>query len=75
MGTSVELGGLPVWYDECGTGDPLMLLHPGGVDSRAFGSNRDALAARFRVFLPDRRRHGRTPDPVPTLAPTRPAET
>lgn len=39
-----------------------MLLHPGGVDARAFGPNIGALAARFRVFTPERRGHGHSPD-------------
>ena len=51
-----------MWYRECGQGDPLVLLHPGMVDSRAFTPNLEALSQRFRVYLPDRRGHGRTPD-------------
>lgn len=41
MANSVELNGIHTWYDEQGTGEPLVLLHPGGVgvDSRAFGPN------------------------------------
>lgn len=62
MGTYVELGDLNTWYAEYGTGEPLVLLHPGGVDSRAFEPNLEALAARFHVYTPDRRGHGRTPD-------------
>ena len=58
----VDLGGVRTWYDERGTGEPLVLLHPGQVDSRAFGPNLDALAARFRAFTPERRGHGRSPD-------------
>ena len=50
------------WYDEHGAGDPLVLLHPGGADSRAWEANLPPLAERFRVFTPDRRGHGRTPD-------------
>jgi pimeloyl-ACP methyl ester carboxylesterase len=43
------------------------MLHPGGggVDARALEVNRVALAARFRVFTPERRGHGRTPDVDP----------
>src|SRR5258708_7576378 len=57
MGTYVDLDGVRTWYDDTGTGDPLVLLHPGGggVDSRAFGPNIDALAERFRAFTPERR--------------------
>jgi pimeloyl-ACP methyl ester carboxylesterase len=47
MANYVELNGIRTWYDEQGTGEPLVLLHPGGVgvDSRAFGPNLGALAA------------------------------
>ena len=64
MATYVDLDGVRTWYDETGAGEPLVLLHPGGggVDSRAFGPNLDALAGRFRTFTPERRAHGRTPD-------------
>jgi pimeloyl-ACP methyl ester carboxylesterase len=50
------------WYDEHGAGDPLVLLHPGGADSRTWEANLPPLAERFRVLTPDRRGHGRTPD-------------
>lgn len=64
MASYIELNGVRTWYDEHGAGDPLVLVHPGGggVDSRAFGPNLDALAARFRTLTPERRGHGRTPD-------------
>jgi pimeloyl-ACP methyl ester carboxylesterase len=58
----VEVGGLHTWYEEHGEGDPLMLLHPGGADAAAFAPNIGALASRFRVFTPERRGHGHTPD-------------
>ena len=35
----VTLGGVRSWYAEHGAGDPLVLLHPGLVDARAFGPN------------------------------------
>jgi pimeloyl-ACP methyl ester carboxylesterase len=61
---TAEIAGLSTWYDERGQGDPCVLLHPGGagVDSRALGPNVDALARTFRVYTPERRAHGRTPD-------------
>ncbi|MGH8903001.1 MAG: alpha/beta fold hydrolase [Egibacteraceae bacterium] len=62
MATYVELEGVRTWYEEHGTGDPLVLLHPGLVDSRAFAPNLDRLAERFRTFTPERRGHGHTPD-------------
>jgi pimeloyl-ACP methyl ester carboxylesterase len=53
-----------MWYDEHGQGDPLVALHPGGagVDSRALTPNLEALAEHFRVYAPEQRGHGHTPD-------------
>ena len=58
----VDLGGVRTWYGEVGEGPPLVMLHPGGVDSRALEPNVGALAEHFHVWLPERRGHGRTPD-------------
>lgn len=51
-----------MWYDERGAGDPVVLLHGGLTDSRCFTGNLDGLADTFRLYLPDRRGHGHTPD-------------
>ncbi|MFF5258561.1 alpha/beta fold hydrolase [Actinomadura viridis] len=53
---------VPMWHDERGAGDPVVLLHGGLTDGRCFTGNLDALAATFKIYLPDRRGHGRTPD-------------
>ena len=58
----VDLNGVRTWYEEQGSGEPLVLLHPGLADSRAFGPILGAFTARFHAFTPDRRGHGRTPD-------------
>jgi pimeloyl-ACP methyl ester carboxylesterase len=57
-----ELGDVQTWYDEVGDGEPLVLLHPGGADARAWSPNIGVLCEHFRVFTPERRGHGRTPD-------------
>lgn len=59
-----EIGTLPMWYDLRGSGDPLVMLHPGGpgVDSRTLIPNVTGLAPLFRVYTPEQRGHGRTPD-------------
>ena len=64
MANHVKLGDVNTWYDDKGSGDPLVLLHPGGagVDARALGANLGPLATHFRVYTPERRAHGRTPD-------------
>jgi pimeloyl-ACP methyl ester carboxylesterase len=53
-----------LWYDEQGAGEALVLLHPGGagVDSRALAPQVSAFAARFHLYTPEQRGHGRTPD-------------
>lgn len=64
MANYVTLDGVRTWYDELGSGEPLVMLHPGGagVDSRAFAPNLPALTATFHCYTPERRAHGRTPD-------------
>jgi pimeloyl-ACP methyl ester carboxylesterase len=58
----IDLGGVDTWYEERGEGDPLVLLHPGGADARAWGPSAGRFAERFRVLTPERRGQGRTPD-------------
>lgn len=62
MGRYVQLGAVKTWYDEHGAGEPLVLLHGGLVDARFFAPNLGPLAERFRVYTPERRGHGHTPD-------------
>jgi pimeloyl-ACP methyl ester carboxylesterase len=62
MATYVQLGAVKTWYDEYGQGNPLVLLHGGLVDARFFEANLPALAGHFRVYTPERRGHGHTPD-------------
>jgi pimeloyl-ACP methyl ester carboxylesterase len=65
----VEVDGVRTWYEERGTGEPVVLLHGAIVDSRCFAGNLDALAGSFRLYLPERRGHGHTPDPGGPLSP------
>ncbi|HSL76972.1 MAG TPA: alpha/beta hydrolase [Candidatus Limnocylindrales bacterium] len=51
-----------IWYEEQGSGDPLVLLHGGAVDSRFFEHNVGPLAEHFRVIATDLWGHGRTAD-------------
>jgi Alpha/beta hydrolase family len=62
MAGYVQLGRVRTWYEERGKGAPLVLLHGGLGDACDFAANIDALAARFRVFVPERRGHGHTAD-------------
>jgi pimeloyl-ACP methyl ester carboxylesterase len=51
-----------IWYDEQGSGDPLVLLHGGAVDARFFEHNVGPLSEHFRVITTDLWGHGRTAD-------------
>jgi pimeloyl-ACP methyl ester carboxylesterase len=62
MAGYMQLGAVKTWYDERGSGDPLVLMHGGLVDNRFFEPNIDALAEHFHVYMPERRGHGHTPD-------------
>ena len=62
MSGYVQLGDVRTYYEQDGNGEPLVLLHPGPADSRAWEDNLPVLAEHFLVFRPDRRGHGRTPD-------------
>jgi pimeloyl-ACP methyl ester carboxylesterase len=59
---TVDLGGVRTWYAVDGAGDPLVYLHGGFSDADELEPIRARYAARFRVYSPDRRGHGRTPD-------------
>jgi pimeloyl-ACP methyl ester carboxylesterase len=62
MSARVDLRGVDTWWDVAGEGEPLLLLHPGGADSRAYDTNLPGLAAAFRTYRYDRRGQGRTRD-------------
>jgi hypothetical protein len=62
MAEYVQVGAVKTWYDEQGSGDPLVLMQCGLVDARFFEPNLGALAERFHVYTPERRGHGHTPD-------------
>ena len=62
MGEYVELPGVKTWYEVEGQGEPLLLLHGGFVTNETWGAQRADFAANHRVFLPERRAHGHTPD-------------
>ena len=62
MGSYVEIGELKTWYDEQGSGEPLVLLHGGISTNETWGAQMPDFGARFRVIAPERRGHGHTPD-------------
>ncbi|GAB2598912.1 alpha/beta fold hydrolase [Pseudactinotalea suaedae] len=64
------MGGYDLWYADLGdaAAPPLVLLHPGGVDARAFAPNLEALGAHLRLLLPERRGHGHVADDARPLS-------
>jgi pimeloyl-ACP methyl ester carboxylesterase len=59
---TVEVGGVTTWYRVTGEGEPLALLHGGLTDASEFVATEPALTSYFRVFTPERRGHGHSPD-------------
>ena len=60
---TVTVGGRPIFYAEAGTGPAVVLLHGGGPGASGvsnYSRNIDALAAHFRVIVPDMPGYGRS---------------
>ena len=57
-----ETNGISLYYEEHGTGDPLVLLHGGFGSIETFAGVREALGASRRLVLVDLQGHGRTPE-------------
>lgn len=60
----VTVGGRPVWHECHGAdGEPVVLLHGGFAGASSWAAQvPDLLDAGFRLYVPERRGHGRTPD-------------
>ena len=50
-----------LYYTETGQGEPLILLHSGGMNGAEWKPQLLALARNFRVIVPDHLGHGRSP--------------
>lgn len=59
----VNLTTIPLYYEEYGSGQPLLLLHGLGTDGRSWEYQRDLFAEQFRVIVADVRGHGRSARP------------
>lgn len=69
MGEYLTVDGLRTYYEVLGEGEPVVLLHGGGVTADSWFGQLGALAGQYRVYAPERRGHGRThdlPGPVDT---------
>ena len=61
--SSIEVFGVPVFYEDSGEGSPVVLIHEGIGDSRMFAPQMAALAARHRVVRYDLPGYGRSGKP------------
>ncbi len=59
----VEINGASIAYTEQGEGQPLLLLHGGGLSSAMWGNLAGELAKHYRVVMPDTRGHGASTNP------------
>lgn len=61
-GDYVTVNGVRTYYEIEGAGEPLVLMHGGFMSSEGMVTLQAPLADRFKVYVPDRRAHGRTGD-------------
>lgn len=63
-GQYVRAGDLNVYYETFGSGEPLVLLHGGGINAKGNWERFvPALSKHFKVIAPDSRGHGKTDNP------------
>jgi pimeloyl-ACP methyl ester carboxylesterase len=64
-GQHVQANGLSVYYEEYGSGTPLILIHGGfGTGIEQWEPYIPEFAEHFRLIMPDSRGHGRTANPT-----------
>ena len=56
----IELPGAKLYYESCGAGKPIVMLHAGIADHRMWAGQCKALSKHFRVITPDLRGYGRS---------------
>jgi len=62
MGEYINVDGVRTYFEDKGEGTPIVLLHGGLGSVESWFAQVPALAARYHVYIPERRGHGRTPD-------------
>jgi pimeloyl-ACP methyl ester carboxylesterase len=61
-GGYIDVGRLHTYYEVHGAGEPVVLLHGGLCTVETLDAMTAAFAQQYKVYLPERRGHGRTPD-------------
>lgn len=60
IGRYLDMDGVRSYYETCGSGPALLLLHPAGRDNRQWHGVIEALGAHFTCYAPDLPGHGKT---------------
>ncbi|MBN2172192.1 MAG: alpha/beta fold hydrolase [Candidatus Krumholzibacteriota bacterium] len=67
VGATIPINGMEMYVETVGEGEPLVLLHGFTRSCRAFDPFVEALAARYRLIIPDLRGHGGSTNPGGTF--------
>jgi pimeloyl-ACP methyl ester carboxylesterase len=59
---TIDIDGLPVFYETEGDGDPIVLLHGGLADNSTWAAQFGGFSPHRWVIAPERQGHGHTPD-------------
>jgi pimeloyl-ACP methyl ester carboxylesterase len=59
---TIDIDGLPVFYETEGDGDPIVLLHGGLADNSTWAAQFAGFSPHRRVVAPERQAQGHTPD-------------
>jgi pimeloyl-ACP methyl ester carboxylesterase len=62
VGDYLNTNGVRTYYEVAGDGEPVVLLHGGMSTAESWLGQLSTLAQRYRVYIPERRGHGRTAD-------------
>jgi pimeloyl-ACP methyl ester carboxylesterase len=67
-GQYVQANGINVYYEEHGSGEPLLLIHGGTLNLNSWEKHVPTFAQHYTVIAPDSRGHGRTKNPLDTMS-------
>lgn len=67
-GSYIDVNGLHLYYEQAGSGPPLLLLHGGTGTSANWREYLPTFAPHFHIVAPDSRAHGRTNNPAGILS-------
>jgi pimeloyl-ACP methyl ester carboxylesterase len=68
QGKYVQANGLDIYYEEYGSGEPLLLIHGGFTSMNLWKAHIPIFSQHFRVIAPDTRGHGRTKNPLDSMS-------